>query len=248
MKVLRSCYQRFRRWAAGQKGPLRYRISRLAGSPNAFLKLSYKGVIHVGAHDGQERSLYSVNKLKVVWIEAIPDVFDVLQSRVESFPDQKALNALITDRNGERYTFHVSNNSGMSSSILELHQHKDIWPDVHYVRDISLTSVTLGTALERAGINPAEYDVLVMDTQGSELLVLKGGEDILSSFKYIKTEAADFDIYKGCTTVAELRAFLEPRGFRLIQQVEFARREEGGACFELLFARPHESPRRRLAG
>ena len=219
------------------KGPLRYQISRLAGNPDAYLKLCYGGVIHVGANDGQERFCYSENGLKVVWIEAIPEVYEALLRNIAPFPEQRAIQALVTDRNGDTHTLHVSNNRGLSSSIFELHQHKDIWPDVHYVREVVLTSVTLKTALETAGVDLSDYEVLVMDTQGSELMVLKGAEEILPSFKYIKSEAADFEIYKNCATVEQIRAFLEPRRFRLMRQDEFARRDDGGACYELMFAR-----------
>ena len=237
MNIVKSWYKALRRHAAGWKGPLRYQIARMANSPDAFLKLCYGGVIHVGANDGQERYLYSENKLKVVWVEAIPDMYGNLLRNIEPYPDQKAINALITDRDGESRTMHISNNYGMSSSIFELLDHKDIWPDVHYVHEIQLTTSTLKSALANAKINPNEYDALVMDTQGSELLVLKGAEDLLANFKYIKTEAADFEIYENCATTDQLCSFLEARGFSLVRKDEFARREGGGACFELLFAR-----------
>lgn len=237
MNFLKALYRRFRLHAAGMKGPLRYWMARLGNSPDAYLKLVRRGVIHVGANDGQARQFYAQNRLKAVFIEAIPELYEELRKNIAAFPGQQAINALITDRDGDSHTMHVSNNSGMSSSIFDLHQHKDIWPDVHYVREIVLQSSTLKTALDRAGLDIADYEILVMDTQGSELMVLQGAEELLPNFSYIKSEAADFEIYKNCATVAQIRAFLEPRGFDLIRQDEFARREEGGACYELLFAR-----------
>lgn len=237
MNFLESVYQTFRRYGAGLKGPLRYQIARLAGSPDAYLKLCRRGVIHVGGNDGGARQLYAQNRLKAVFIEAIPEIYEALRENIAAFPGQQAINALITDRDGDSHTMHVSNNAGMSSSIFDLHQHKDIWPDVHYVREIVLASSKLKTALDRAGVDITDYELLVMDTQGSELMVLQGAEELLPHFSYIKSEAADFEIYKNCATVAQIRAFLEPRGFDLIRQDEFARREEGGACYELLFAR-----------
>ena len=237
MNFLKSLYRRFRLHAAGMKGPLRYWMARLGNSPDAYLKLVRRGVIHVGANDGQARQFYAQNRLRAVFIEAIPELYEALRKNIAVFPNQQAINALITDRDGATHTMHVSNNSGLSSSIFDLHQHKDIWPEVHYVREVALQSSTLKTALDRAGVNIADYEILVMDTQGSELMVLQGAEELLPHFNYIKSEAADFEIYKNCATVDQIRAFLEPRGFDLIRQDEFARREEGGACYELLFAR-----------
>jgi len=201
------------------------------------LKLCRRGVIHVGANSGNERDVYSNNRLDVAWIEPLPDAFAELQRNIEAYPGQRALHGLITDRDGDTVTLHVSNNQGLSSSIFDLALHRDIWPDVQFVTSIAMHSTTLPTALRNAGIDPRGYDALVIDTQGSELLVLEGAEPILSHFSYIKTEAADFEIYKGCCTADQLVAFLEPRGFRLIETHPFARREGGGECFDLVFAR-----------
>ena len=43
--------------------------------------------------------------------------------------------------------------------------------------------------LEREGIDPQRYDALVMDTQGSELLVLRGAEPL--GFGHAVTRAAE---------------------------------------------------------
>ena len=61
---------------------------------------------------------------------------------------------------------------------------------------------------------PPLFPALVMDTQGSELLVLRGADPRLPSFAFIKTEVADFEAYSGCCQLAEVTAFLSARGFR----------------------------------
>ena len=66
------------------------------------------------------------------WIEADPEVQKGLLRNIERYSDQKALNALIADRNDDTYT-HISSNKGPSSPVYELHPHQDILPDVHYV-------------------------------------------------------------------------------------------------------------------
>ncbi|MGY4291743.1 FkbM family methyltransferase [Bradyrhizobium sp. LM2.7] len=214
----------------------RYISRRLCGDPNDYLKLC-SGVIHVGANTGQERDLYTRHKLKVAWIEPIPEQFESLQRNVRSLPDQTAINALIADADGKSCTFHVANNSGLSSSILDLHSHKDIWPDVHYIRDISMKSSTLKTALETWGVDPGRYDALVLDTQGSELLVLQGAKEILRQFRFIKTEAADFESYRNCATVDQLCSYLKPFGFLVKRKDRFAKRASGGAYYDILFER-----------
>ncbi len=208
------------------------RITRTVAPIDAFLRQA-KGVIHVGANDGGEREDYHRRGLAVLWVEAIPSVFEKLSRNIKPYPLQRAVNALLTDRTGETYKFNVANNGGQSSSILELKLHKDIWPEVYYVTQIDLKSTTLD-----AIVNDAEkYDALVMDTQGSELLVLKGGERVLKHIKWAKIEAADFEIYEGCATVRSLTEHLTNCGFRLNRKEKFATRRGGGACFELLFVR-----------
>lgn len=194
-----------------------------------------RGVIHVGANDGHERDLYASHGLGVVWIEPIPEVYDKLVSNIAGLPNQRAIRALITDKDGVDCVFHISNNDGASSSLLDIGLFQDIWPEVGYVRDLAMTSQTLPCALTTAGLNPEDYNALVMDTQGTELLVLRGAESLLPHFTYIQTEAADFEAYKNCTTVAEITQFLSTRGFRLVRKELFAVRREGGRYFELLF-------------
>lgn len=202
---------------------------------DAYLASS-TGVIHVGANIGQERHAYAAHQLPVIWIEPIAEQFKTLQSNIATFPGQIAINALISDKDDAPTTLHVSNNDGRSSSIFDLHQHADIWPSVHYVNDVEMRSSTLGTALNRAKIDITQYDTLVLDTQGSELLILRGAESLLEHFRYLKTEAADFEPYKGCATVNYICSFLRPHGFQISAKNRFATHPLGGSYFDLLFA------------
>jgi FkbM family methyltransferase len=214
----------------------RYAWRQWRGPPDGYLR-SCKGVIHVGANTGQEAAAYAALGLPVVWIEPIPDVFNRLLKNIAGYPNQRAIQALITDADGQMVTLHVSSNDGLSSSILDLAQHKDIWPDIGFVSDLTLSSVTLPSVLKREAIDLALYDALVMDTQGAELHILKGARAILPAFKYIKSEAADFEVYAGCATGKTLDAFLTGAGFRFIRRDDFAKREAGGTCFDVLYKR-----------
>ncbi len=218
MKILR----RLRRW--------------LGPDPNRFLRSAH-GVIHVGANVGQERELYARRGLDVLWVEPIPEVFATLRANIAAFPRQRALQALVTDRDDHEYVFHVANNAGESSSILELKQHKDVWPKVEFTASIKLRSVTLPTLLAREGVDITRYDTLVMDTQGSELLVLKGAESLLPRFAYIKTEVPDFEAYEDCAQLVDLAAFLAARGFAELVRNRFASRVAGGHYYDVVYRR-----------
>ena len=165
-------------------------------------------------------------------------MFQRLVENIRDFPDQRAINALITNEDGALCTLHISNNSGQSSSILDLHLHKDIWPEVTFTHDITLRSNRLPTAL--ADIDLAQYDAMVLDTQGSELLILQSAATILGGFNYIQVEAANFEAYRNCATVDTLNTFLRSHGFRLLHKKLQARRAAGGEYFDLLSRRPKE--------
>lgn len=203
---------------------------------DSFLR-NVSGVIHVGANAGQERELYKHFDLQVVWVEPIPEVFTELKRNIRGFPDQRACQALVTDVDGKEYQFHISNNNGASSSILALKQHKDIWPDVKYADSISLKSTTLVSLLEREKIDPCGYQALIMDTQGSELLVLQGSIPVLENFKYIKAEVADFESYEGCCQLADIGAFMKEHGYIEFSRKKFASRAAGGDYFDVVYRR-----------
>lgn len=207
---------------------------RIKGQPGDFLR-QVSGVIHVGANAGQEKETYARHNLDVIWIEPIPEVFAQLKAGLENFPRQRALRALVTDKDNEEYTFHIASNDGQSSSIFELELHKDIWSEVYFEKSIQLKSVSLTTLTERENIDVSKYDALIMDTQGSELLVLSGAERLLDGFKYIKTEVADFEIYKGCCQLKDIENFLAKHGFKEFSRSEFAARTAGGACYDIIY-------------
>jgi FkbM family methyltransferase len=214
-----------------------YRLVRRLKPGADFFLTQISGIIHVGGHLGEERELYAEHRLNVLWIEPMEEYFAQLVKASAPFPKQKALCRLITDLDDQDYPFHVSSNNGESSSILDLAKHKEIWTDVTYVKTQILKSVSLSTLIERDRIDLALYDALVMDTQGSELLVLKGAQDILPNFKFIKTEAADFEVYKGCCQLADLDRFLAGHGFRRCKTVRFRGKHGLGWYYDAVYCR-----------
>ena len=67
---------------------------------------------------------------------------------------------------------------------------------------------------EADGIRP---DVLKVDTQGSELLVLQGAEQSLSSVLVAEIEVSFFRRYVGQPVFAEIEAWMNERGFELVE-------------------------------
>lgn len=214
-------------------GPLKYRFGT---SPDPFLQ-GLSGVVHVGANVGQERNLYQSYGLKVLWIEPIPSVFAELQRNIQAYSKQSACQALVTDVDGQSYQFNIANNKGASSSILPFKKHKDIWPEVDYTTTVTMTGVTLDSLFKQQQIKASNYQALIMDTQGTELLVLKGGLTVLKHFQYIKTEVPDFEAYEGCCQLTEMNDFMTAQGYEEFSRTSFASRAEGGSYFDVVYRR-----------
>lgn len=206
---------------------------------NGFLSHA-SGVVHIGANTGQERDLYAVLNLPVIWVEPLPGVFDQLQEYVVPIPDQHAFQYLLTDEDGKEYDFGIANNGGQSSSIFDFADHKEIWPEVDYIGSTKLKSSTFKSMVEAEHLDLGEYDALVMDVQGAELLVLKGAGDLIDGFRWIRCEAADFEIYKDCCQLKDLDEYLETRGFARVKTWQGAGKPELGHAFEALYERRAE--------
>jgi len=199
---------------------------------------SISGIVHVGANVGQERQYYAEHDLEVIWVEPIPEVFEKLIKNTKNYSKQRAFQALITDVEHQSHKFHITNNNGASSSIFELKKHKEIWPSVHATKTISLKSKTLLSLFKAEKIDPAKYQGLVMDTQGSELLVLQGALPLLKHFQFIKTEVADFEAYEGCCQLADIKQFMISNGFKEYSRRNFARpTKAGGQYYNVIYVR-----------
>jgi len=72
--------------------------------------------------------------LDVLWIEPIPEVYKELKKVIKKYKKQNSINALVVADDGKEYVFNIANNNGASSSLFDLAEHKDIWPDVKFVK------------------------------------------------------------------------------------------------------------------
>jgi len=208
--------------------------SFLKKATNKILK-EIDGVVHIGANTGQERDLYKNHNLNVLWIEPIPDVFTTLKENIANYPRQKAFQALLTDKHGKEYKFNIASNNGASSSILGLKKHNKLWPSVYYEKTLQIKSTTLQKLIIDKQINIKKYQALVLDTQGSELLVLKGSIGLLKNIKYISTEVANFESYKDCCKLDDMILFMNSNSFVEVNRTPFIESKDGEIYYEVLF-------------
>jgi FkbM family methyltransferase len=168
--------------------------------------INITGVLHVGAHEGEENSAYlaeGVAQQDVHWIEAIPELCTTLSKRLPNVTQ-----AVVSDK-VERVDFNITNNF-QSSSILNLKTHIREHPHIYVTRRISTMTTTLDTIVDAKQINA---NFLNMDIQGAELKCLKGFEKNLAMIEYIYTEVNENELYEGCALLPELDEWLGVRGF-----------------------------------
>jgi FkbM family methyltransferase len=176
---------------------------------SSLIKAS-NGVIHIGAHYGQEANLYNDLNKKVIWIEALPIVYEKLLSNVEGFENQKAFCALLGDREEKNVKMHLSNNDYSASSIYLLDPNSG-FDKVRLIDETYLPMTTLDLLL--ISVEKESYNHWILDVQGAELLVLKGSTETLKYCNSIVVEVSSRPTYIGGVEYEELKLYLFSNGF-----------------------------------
>lgn len=176
-----------------------------------------KGIIHVGAHKGEEVYIYDELGIdNVIWVEANPKIFEILSENIKKFKKNKAFNYLVSDFDDKECLFYITNN-GESSSILELERHKIHHSHIHVTDNIVLNSKKIDSIISEQNIEISNYNFLNLDIQGAELLALKGFSEGLKNIDYVYTEVNTGEVYKNCAKIEELDFFLKNYNFERVE-------------------------------
>ena len=193
---------------------------------NQYL-MAARGIIHLGAHRGHEASTYDKLDKPVLWVEAMPDVFSELQTHIQQFKSQQALQGLLSNQAGQTYPFNISNNNGgVSSSLFEFGPYgegdESLWPtlDLKMVSQITLSSTTLDELLTKHEVAPNPYDFWVIDLQGAEKLALEGALQSLKHCMAMYIEVSTVEVYKKAVQWDELQSWLREQGFIALWEPE----------------------------
>lgn len=172
-------------------------------------KINVSGILHIGAHHCEELPIYLKYTNKILWIEALPEI---VEENKKNNKELKIINAVVTDVDGDDIEFNITNNI-KCSSIFDLHLHKDVHPEVIVEKKIHLKTKTIKTIFKENNILDNDFNVLVMDIQGAELLALKGMGDIIKNIEYIYIEVSEKPMYKGSCLIDDVHNFLYDFGF-----------------------------------
>jgi len=167
--------------------------------------MKIKGVIQVGAHHGQEYDYYVKCRIEpIVFIEPLAEAFKILKEKFSNSTNVFLFNCACGDYETKAKMYVDTNNKGMSSSLLKPKEHLVEYPTIPFDKE-ELVPVR---RLDNLPIHRSLFNLLVMDVQGTELMVLLGAPETLEHIDYIYTEINTKELYEGGVFLHELDAFL----------------------------------------
>lgn len=183
-----------------------------------------KIIFDVGANNGGsniDKALYHPNNL-VFAFEPTPEMIEVIKSKTSHLRNYVLIEKAVSDYDGTA-KFNVVGTAGWGcSSLLDFsNKSKKKWPgrtqDFKVTNQIDVDVIRLETFIREKTIPKIDY--LHIDTQGSDLQVLKGLGDLIRIVRSGVVEAGkEKDIlYKGQNTLKETISFLESNGFEITE-------------------------------
>lgn len=198
------------------------------------------GVLHLGAHEGEEAEAYQRAGIRrVVWVEGNPELVDGLRERVEP-RGHRVFGALVSDRQGEAVRFHVTNNF-QSSSILELGTHLEHHPEVHVTHTLDLETTTVDSLAREHDFSGLNF--MNLDLQGAEMKALRGAAETLRDVDYVYSEVNREAVYKNCPHISEIDGYLGGYGLNRV-----VTKWSPAGWGDALYVRGGVNPLRRLGG
>ena len=175
--------------------------------------LYIKGVIHIGAHFGEENTVYDqLNIQNRIFFEPIKSNFMQLSNRLID-TNHILVNKALGNANKQIEMHTESENQGQSCSVLK--------PEIHLLQypHIKFNNIEI---VDMIKLNDFQYDIqnynfINIDVQGYELEVFKGASNNLKNIDYIMTEVNRAEIYCGCVKVEELDIFLQQYNFKRVE-------------------------------
>ena len=175
--------------------------------------LKIKGVIHIGAHWGQEYKDYVRHGItNFIFFEPAKTNFEMLKMKIPQNDNIKLFNLALGSETGIREMWTESANNGQSNSMLEPGLHLTQYPWIEF-KDKEWVNMV---KLDDVDFDPMSYNMINIDVQGYELEVFRGAVKTLENINIIYTEVNRDEVYKSCAKVEQLDVFLSTWGFERV--------------------------------
>ena len=176
-----------------------------------------RGIILIGAYDGKTlKRLNLPNTVKILVIDANQGAVERLQENFADSPNIQVVQAAIANHN-DTVTLHLTSLES-SSSILPWKQYSEIYPNIKEIQQLTLSSRTLDTLLEELNLSPSDFNILILDIQGAELLALEGANQLLNNLDAIYTNVHYQELFEGGALAEEVNQFLSDYQFDIVAE------------------------------
>lgn len=170
------------------------------------------GIVHVGAHYGEEAPDYHARGVRGLWVEAHPEYAKMMFANLDQYDTQEGIQALFSDTDGDEVDFWITADE-FASSMLKPALHQIQNPHAYTTGSIKLRTQRFDTYMDTsdwgAHLNWGEYNVLVLDVQGAELKVWNGMGDYQECFEAIISEYSTVEFYEGVPRLTDLEQAYE---------------------------------------
>lgn len=174
--------------------------------------MQIKGVLHIGAHHGEEVKDYIDHGIKeLVFFEPLSNSLKVLEENLSYHADKANIVVFPYALGNEEkeVEMYVSSHEGMCSSVLKPKIVLQQYPAITFDEK----EVVKMIRLDDAEVEFEKFNFMNIDVQGYELEVLKGAEKTLNTIDYVYTEINRVEVYENAPHVDELDAFLSTYNF-----------------------------------
>lgn len=177
--------------------------------------LEHKGVLHLGAHKGEEVDYYVKHGYSHIGlIEAIPSLYEDLKKKFEDKKNISVLNFAVCDRVGEiDFHIHESRSGSESSSILKMDKFDKIVSSLKTSETIKVPCTTIDELEAKKEIDLSLYNILVSDIQGADYMALKGAQNSIKNFDAVVIEVQCVELYENYIPESTVDKLMEDYGF-----------------------------------
>lgn len=177
---------------------------------NLSKKYSPSGLLDIGAHHGEfSKFCFSLwPKIDILMLEGNEQCENVL----DSLPFDHSV-VLLSDTN-KRVKFYLNpNNLSCTGSSY----YKEVTNHYKKSIEVEIDTYTLDEVIQEVG---KMYDIVKIDTQGSELDIIKGGVKVIQNASYVILEVPVLQYNEGSPLFDEVIQYMNDIGFKKYEIVE----------------------------
>lgn len=174
--------------------------------------MNIKGIVHIGAHYGEEIPEYVNNGIRdIILFEPLAENFNVLKNKVQNLNANIQGYQVALGSEKKISSMNLSSNNLESSSLLKPKLHLEHHAHVKFEGTEEVQVDLLDN------YNISNFNFINMDVQGYELEVLKGAKETLKQIDYVYCEVNRGEVYENNAMIGEIDEYLGNYGFERVE-------------------------------